>query len=312
MILKVKSNKSIKFLRILTSFIIFVSNQLKLVKQLFKRVFFCLFFFFSLNATSQEKEEKISTKSDNVIILDKEFVYKELNDISHKIWLYLPPNYTTSSENFPVIYMHDAQNLFDNATSFIGEWNVDETLNDLFKKTGKGFIVVGIENAGEKRIEEYTPYKNKKHGGGKGAIYIDFLVKELKPYIDKNYRTKTDAKNTAIIGSSLGGLISFYGGLKFPSVFGKIGALSTSFWFSDEIIDFAKDNGNQQNTKLYFLVGGKEGDTMVPDTENMTTLLTELGFPSENIHTKIVVEGKHTEAFWKAEFLEVITYLFNI
>jgi len=258
-------------------------------------------------------EQKVSTKAANVSILEREFVIEDLNDISHKVWLYLPPNYGTSHEKYPVIYMHDAQNLFDDATSFVGEWDVDGTLNEYYKKTGKGFIVVGVENGGEKRIEEYTPYKNEKYGGGKGDIYIDFLANELKPYIDKNYRTEPNAENTAIIGSSLGGLISFYGGLKYPEVFGKIGALSTSFWFSsDKITDFAKENGNQQNTKIYFLVGGKEGDSMVPDTENMGKLLVDLGFPEQQIKTKIVPEGKHTEAFWKAEFLEVIEFLYNI
>ena len=256
--------------------------------------------------------EKKSTKTVNVSILKKEFIVADLNDISHKIWLYLPPNYNTSKEKYDVIYMHDAQNLFDDATSFVSEWGVDETLNELYKKTAKGFIVVGVENGGQKRIEEYTPWKNEKYGGGKGAIYIDFLANTLKPYIDKNYRTNKKPENTAIIGSSLGGLISFYGGLKYPEVFGKIGALSTSFWFSDKVQDFAKENGNQKNTKLYFLVGDSEGDTMVPDTKNMSKLLVDLGFPKDNIHTKIVAGRKHTESFWKAEFLETITFLYNL
>ena len=278
------------------------------MKERFTFLFICLFLlnFFEFNA-----QEKISTKASNVSILEKEFEVKSL-EVSHKIWVYLPPNYENSSKKFPVIYMHDGQNLFDNATSYIGEWSIDETLNDLFKKTKKGFIVVGIENSGAKRIDEYTPFKNEKYGGGKGGLYIDFLVKELKPYIDTNYRTKTDSKNTAIIGSSLGGLISFYGGLKHPKVFGKIGALSTSFWFSDEIYGFAKEKGNQKNLKIYFLVGDKEGEGMVPDTEKMEKLLLKSGFPSKNIKTKIVPEGKHNEAFWKSEFLETITFLFKI
>ncbi|QNM85016.1 alpha/beta hydrolase [Polaribacter pectinis] len=262
--------------------------------------------------TQPKVEERKSTKAANVSILEKEFVIEGLNDISHKIWLYLPPNYNETSENYEVIYMHDAQNLFDDKTSFVGEWGIDETLNKLYNKTGKSFIVVGVENGGEKRIEEYTPWKHEKYGGGKGAIYVDFLANTLKPYIDANYRTKTAPENTAIVGSSLGGLISFYGGLKKPKVFGKIGALSTSFWFSNKVNDFTKENGNQKNSKIYFLVGGKEGDNMVPDTKNMANLLVGLGFPKENIRTNIVPEGKHTESFWKAEFLETITFLFNL
>jgi predicted alpha/beta superfamily hydrolase len=282
-------------------------------------LFSFLFLKISFETSAQKKEElvvkieeKTSTRAANVSILKKEFIIDGLNEVSHKIWLYLPPNYETSSENYPVIYMHDAQNLFDDATSFIGEWDVDEMLNERYKKTGKGFIIVGIENGGEKRIEEYTPWKHEKYGGGKGDIYINFLVNQLKPYIDKNYRTKPTANQTAIIGSSLGGLISFYGGLKHPEIFGKIGALSTSFWFSNKIINFAKENGKQTNTKLFLLVGEKEGNTMVSDTQSMEKLLLETGFSKKNIKTKIVANGKHTESFWKAEFLEVITFLYNL
>lgn len=287
-----------------------------------RTLFFFLPFFFlmvSSKVCAQIKdgvfiknEEKKSTKAANVSILKKEFIINGLNDISHKVWMYLPPNYESSSEKYPVIYMHDAQNLFDNTTSFVGEWGVDETLNDLYKNTGKGFIVVGIENGGEKRIEEYTPWKNEKYGGGKGAIYIKFLANELKPFIDQNYRTKPAATQTAIIGSSLGGLISFYGGLEYPDIFGKIGALSTSFWFSNKVIDFAKEKGKQTQTKLYLLIGEKEGATMVPDTLNMEKLLIELGFPKENIKSKVAAGGQHTESFWRAEFLETVKFLYNL
>lgn len=114
-----------------------------------------------------EVKQKKSTKAANVSILEKEFIIDGLNDISHKVWLYLPPNYNDSEDSYPVIYMHDAQNLFDDATSYAGEWQIDETLNELYKTTGKSFIVVGVENGGEKRIEEYTPWKHEKYGGGK-------------------------------------------------------------------------------------------------------------------------------------------------
>lgn len=287
-------------------------KSIKKMKQPFLIFLITNFLLISLNVISQEHKERISTKSNNVSMLEKEFIYGDSIKISHKIWLYLPPNYATSHKKFPVIYMHDGQNLFDNATSYIGEWNIDETLNELFKKTGKGFIVVGIENVGEQRINEYTPFKNDEYGGGKGNIYIDFLINEVKPYIDANFRTKTNAKNTSIIGSSLGGLISFYGGLKYPKVFGKIGALSTSFWFSDEIYDFAQKNGHQKKSKIFFLVGDNEGEGMVPDTEKMEKLLLKSGFPSKNIKTTIVAEGKHNETLWKTNFLEVITFLYNL
>ncbi|SFS40725.1 alpha/beta hydrolase [Lutibacter maritimus] len=257
-------------------------------------------------------QENNSTASSNVSIIEKQFLIPELNTINHKIWVYLPPNYKTSTKKYPVIYMHDAQNLFDAKTSYAGEWKVDETLNEIYKKTNKGFIVVGVENGGEERINEYTPWEHKKYGGGKGEIYINFIVNTLKPYIDATYRTKPQQKYTGLIGSSLGGLISYYGGLKYPTVFGKIGALSTSFWFSDEVIMFTKKHGKIKNQKLYLLVGGKEGESMDTDTQKMEKLLLETGFKKRNLKSKINPEGKHNEAFWSSEFKEVISWLYNI
>ena len=257
-------------------------------------------------------QERQASATKNVSILKKEFVIEGLNKISHKVWLYLPPNYHATTKKYPVIYMHDAQNLFDTTTSYAGEWEVDETLNELYKKTGKGFIVVAVENGGEERINEYTPWEHEKYGGGKGEIYIKFLKNTLKPYVDANYRTKTQAKHTAIIGSSLGGLISYYGGLKYPKTFGKIGALSTSFWFSDKVEDFTKKYGTNKKSKLYLLVGEKEGENVVLNTKKYQQILLENGFNSKNIISKINPEGAHNEAFWKNEFLEVIKWLFNI
>lgn len=261
---------------------------------------------------SQNTAEKKSTAASNVSLLKKEFIIPGLNTISHKVWIYLPPNYDKSSKIYPVIYMQDAQNLFDAATSYAGEWEVDETLNNLYEKTGKGFIVVGIENGGEERLNEYTPWENKKYGGGKGAIYVDFIVKTLKPYIDDHYRTKKQQKHTCLMGSSLGGLISYYGGLQYPETFGKIGALSTSFWFSEKVVDFTLEKGNLKNMKLFLLVGGKEGDDTDKDTQKMEKLLLKTGFKPKNLKTKINPEGKHNEAFWRSEFLGVVYWLYHI
>ncbi len=278
-----------------------------------KRIYLVTFLsLFTLLVFGQHASEKKSTASENVSILKKEFVIPNLNTISHKIWVYVPPNYYQTSKKYPVIYMHDAQNLFDNTTSFIGEWGVDESLNAFFKNTGKGFIVVGIAHGGEERINEYTPWPHKKYGGGKGKLYVNFLVNTLKPYIDAHYRTKKQAKHTAIIGSSLGGLLSYYGGLQYPTIFGKIGALSPSFWFADEVFDFTKTHGNTKKVRLYLLAGEKEGADMVADTKKITQLLQATGFPSKNIKTNIHPQGEHNEQFWKSEFLNVVSWLYNI
>jgi predicted alpha/beta superfamily hydrolase len=190
---------------------------------------------------------------------------------TRKIWLYLPRDYETSTKKYPVIYMHDAQNLFDAKTSFSGEWNVDEKLDSLHAQV----IVVGIENGGEKRIDELTPYKNEKYGGGETDKYLEFIITALKPEIDKKYRTKTNAKNTTIMGSSLGGLTSYYAVLKHPEVFGKAGVFSPAFWINRNEINDLTTNSPKIKAKFYFLCGDSEGndDSMVKDLNNIELLL---------------------------------------
>ncbi|HRO72156.1 MAG TPA: alpha/beta hydrolase-fold protein, partial [Saprospiraceae bacterium] len=144
-----------------------------------------------------------STASDQVSILTDSFYIPQLNRY-RRIWLYLAKNYTTSTLSFPVLYMHDGQNLFDKKTSFAGEWQVDEALDSLDKSGYNVAIVVGIDNDGGKRLDEYSPWLNSKYGGGEGDKYIDFIAQTLKPYIDRNYRTIPDADHTGIMGSSMG------------------------------------------------------------------------------------------------------------
>ena len=261
---------------------------------------------------------KQPTISKNVTILDKEFNIPQL-DRKRRVWIYLPPDYKISNESYPVVYMHDGQNIFDETTSYSGEWNVDETLDKLFKEKNLKLIVVGIDNGGEKRLDEYSPYKNEKYGGGEGDKYLDFIVNTLKPFIDTNYKTLSDKKNTAIFGSSMGGLISHYAGLKYPKIFGKIGVYSPAFWFSSEINTFTKKFGNLKDTKMYFLAGEKEGLKAGFDEISKTVLgmnktiniLKKQGFNKKNIASKIVAQGKHNEKLWRTNFEETILWLFK-
>lgn len=225
---------------------------------------------------------------------------------SKKIWIYLPENYSKNiQKKYSVIYIHDAQNLFDAKTSYSGEWNVDEKLDSLKAKV----IVVGIEHGNEKRIDELTPFKNEKYGGGNADNYIEFIVKTLKPHIDKNYRTKTKAKNTILFGSSLGGLVSYYGALKYPEVFGKAGIFSPSFWFSPDIYTFTEKQPKIK-TKIYFLCGDKESDDMVNDLTKMKRLLdTKRCYCLHLDKTKIVKGGEHNEKLWRDHFAEAIFWL---
>jgi predicted alpha/beta superfamily hydrolase len=227
---------------------------------------------------------------------------------SRKIWLYLPKNYETSTKKYPVIYMHDAQNLFDAKTSFAGEWNVDEKLDSLSAQV----IVVGIENGGEKRLEELTPYKNEKYGGGNADKYLEFIVNTLKPEIDKKYRTKPNAKNTTIMGSSLGGLTSFYAVIKYPEVFGKAGVFSPAFWINRKDINDYMANSKKLKAKIYFLCGDSEGndDDMINDLNHMELLLNTNRCYCLNLNKKVIVKGgHHNEKLWRDGFADAFLWL---
>lgn len=222
-----------------------------------------------------------------------------------KIWLYLPKEYATSKKKYPVIYMHDGQNLFDSKTAYAGEWNIDEKLDSLNAQV----IIVGIEHGNEKRMDELTPYKNEKYGGGNGDNYLEFIVKTLKPKIDKTYRTKTTTSATANMGSSLGGLISYYAVLKYPEVFGKAGVLSPAFWFNPEIFELTK-NTRKLNSKIFLLCGDNESTEMVPDVDKMEILLSDIRCSCMHLTRKrIIKNGQHNEKLWRDNFVKVYLWL---
>ena len=263
--------------------------------------------------------ENASTVTKQVTVLSDTFNMPQLNR-KRRVWLYLPADYKTSNQSYPVVYMHDGQNLFDKKTSsYSNEWSVDETLDKLFRNKNLKLIVVGIDNGADKRLDEYSPFKNEKYGGGEGDAYLEFIVNTLKPYIDANYNTLKDKKHTAIFGSSMGGLISHYAALKYPNVFGKVGVYSPAFWFAPEIENYTKSHANLKDTKMYFLAGGKEGEKAgfdeisqtVKDMNQMISVLKNNGFSTENIRSKVVPDGKHNETLWRENFEEAITWLFQ-
>ena len=223
-----------------------------------------------------------------------------------KIWIYLPKNYNASKKKYHVIYMHDAQNLFDTKTSSFGEWNVDEKLDSLRAQV----IVVGIEHGNEKPIEELTPYKNTKYGGGNADNYLEFIVNNLKPKIDAQYRTKPNAENTAIMGSSLGGLTSYYAVLKYPKVFGKAGVFSPSFDYSNDIYT-TTEKIKKIKAKIYFLYGDNEDVDMVPNMNRMDNLLAEKRCECQHLTLKRMVKGgQHNEKLWRDGFVKAYLWLF--
>lgn len=224
------------------------------------------------------------------------------------IWVYLPKSYKNPKTAYPVIYMHDAQNLFDDSTSYVGEWKIDEYLDTI---SNNQVIIIGIEHGNEKRIDELTPYKHKKYGGGNGDNYISFIKNTLKPHIDNTYRTLPDAKNTTMFGSSIGGLISFYAIVKYPNTFGNAVVFSPSFWFSDEIYELVETTEINKESNFFFLIGTEEGETAVPNQQKMVDLLVEKSHDNNSIINKIVEGGKHNEAFWSKHFPEAFQWIMS-
>ena len=250
-----------------------------------------------------------STAADNVILMDDDFEMPQLGR-TRKIWLYLPPDYNTSGLNYPVLYMQDGQNLFDDSTSFAGEWEVDETLNTLHGQGLQVPIVVGVENGGEDRIAEYTPWPHQLYGGGDGDLYMEFITETLKPYIDQNYRTLPGREFTGIMGSSLGGLISHYGALKYQETFSKAGVYSPSYWFSDSVWVFTREAGHQDVMRIYLMCGGSEGQGTINDMMDMQDSLLAIGFPEEELSLTVIPGGQHNEQLWREDFPNAFQWLY--
>lgn len=248
---------------------------------------------------------KKSTASANVRILASSFYIPQLKR-TRRVWVYLPADYATSKQRYPVLYMHDGQNVFEDTTAYTGEWGVDEFLDT--SKTKK-CIVVAIDHGGDKRLNEYSPYDMERYGTGEGKLYVDFLVKKLKKYIDRKFRTQRGRESTFVAGSSMGGLISLYALLKYPGKFGGAGIFSPAFWVAPRIYDEIRLKGSKIKGKLFFYAGKKEGETMVPF---MMKAFGELASVSHaKMETVIRDEGKHNEATWRKEFPLFYEWIFR-
>lgn len=250
-------------------------------------------------------QSRKSTAGKNVSIIDTAFFIPQLNR-TRRVWIYLPSTYNSSKSKYPVLYMHDGQNVFDDATSFSGEWGVDEAMDTLGLKI-KECIVVGIDNGGNERLSEYSPYdfrwktsNSDTKVEGDGDKYVDFLVKTLKRFIDKKYRTLKNKENTFTAGSSMGGLISMHALLKYPKVFGGAGVFSPAFWTASKIFDDMKVKGKKVKSKIYFYAGDDEGETMVPMT---LRAFNEMHRVSKSKMCEVIrAGGKHNEQRWRMEF----------
>lgn len=244
--------------------------------------------------------EKQHTASPNVRILDTAFFMPQLNR-TRTVRIYLPPGYQSGNKKYPVLYMADGQNCFDEYTGAYGEWHVDEALDRFSDSCKKSLIVVAVDNGGMHRMQEYNPYEFEKFGAGEGKAYSSFLAETLKPFIDSAFRTKKDKKHTHIAGSSMGGVISMWTVIAYPDIFGNAGIFSPAFWTATPIYNATEEHLAVLSDHTFFLyAGGNESKTMVEDTRKMYRQLNA----SKKLSCQLYIDeqAQHNEAAWTKWF----------
>jgi predicted alpha/beta superfamily hydrolase len=229
--------------------------------------------------------------------------------------VYTPPGYADqTARRFPVLYLQDGQNLFDGATSFIPgqDWHVGRTADAAIDdRAVEPLIIVGIYNT-RARVSEYTPTHVPKLGGGRADRYAKFLIEEVKPFVEREYRVLTGSLHAGIGGSSLGGLVSLYLGLKHSAIFGKIAALSPSVWWNQLFIHrFVKALRVERRPRIWLDIGTREGARMVEDVERFRDLLLQRGWRLEQgLHYERVEGAEHNEIAWAQRVRPFLEFLY--
>jgi predicted alpha/beta superfamily hydrolase len=235
----------------------------------------------------------------------------EYPGLDRDLAVYLPPSYGETDRRYPVFYMQDGQNLFDPEASFAGSWRVDRAMNWAAARGLEG-IVVGVPNAGEKRIAEYSPFEDPAGGPSRGGEYVSHLAETIKPLVDARFRTLPQRETTGVAGSSMGGLISLFAFFARPDVFGLMGALSPSLWFAGRAIFGLLEAATFQPGKLYLDVGRLEGAETVENARRLRDLLRAKGYVL-GAHLRYVEDraGKHEEAAWGRRFRAALPFLLS-
>jgi predicted alpha/beta superfamily hydrolase len=239
-----------------------------------------------------------------------------LVEVNHDLLVYLPPIYQADGERrFSVLYMHDGQNLFDPETSFIkGKyWRMGETADALIEAGAiEPLIIVGIYNSGERRIDEYTPVQDRRLGGGHADAYGRMLVEELKPFIDAQYRTLPGSETCGMGGSSLGGLVTLYLGLRYPGVFSRLAVMSPSVWWRGRaILKTIAAVRERPELRIWLDMGTKESKRAMLDARALRDELVKKGWQlGKNLAYCEVENGEHTESDWAQRVGPMLQFLF--
>ncbi|MDY0930344.1 alpha/beta hydrolase [Chryseobacterium sp. CFBP8996] len=246
-----------------------------------------------------------------VEVISEEFYIPQL-DRYRKVWALLPYDYYISDKKYPVLYLQDAQNLFNEGSQF-GNWEIDKKLSILAEYGRGDVIVIAVEHGSEDRIKEYIFDNDNVANGSEGKKYIRFVTDTLKPFIDEHYRTKKDRENTGIGGSSLGALISIYSGFLYPEVYSKLLIFSPSLWIEPNNNFPMMSFRVPFKTKIYLYGGEQEGAKMVKRIqvfENYLKRWEKKNLFDFEFRTNINPDGEHSEFYWSQEFPRAIEWLF--
>jgi len=240
----------------------------------------------------------------------------KLVDEKHDLIVYVPPMYDVQADQrYPVLFMQDGQNLFDPETSFIkgNYWRMGETADELVLAGRiEPLIIVGIYNTGVRRIDEYTPVEDRRLGGGQADAYGQMLVEELKPFIDHSYRTLPGAQNCGMGGSSLGGLVSLYLGLRYTWIFGKLAVMSPSVWWHGRtILKTVAQITTKPDLKIWLDVGTREGKQALTNVRALRRDLTRKGWKRKrDLGYMELPGGEHSEWAWAQRVAPMLEFLF--
>ncbi len=238
-------------------------------------------------------------------------VYSPQLDNVRDLYVYLPPGYDTGDERYPVMYLQDGQNLFDDTLSFSGAWHAEDAA-DASARLGYPVILVGIENTGPSRIDEYSPFVDPNIGGGNGDLYLDFLLDTVKSAIDQEFRTRPERAHTLIGGASMGGLIALYGFFRYPDLFGGASVQSPALWFAGSaVLDYVARTPWHPG-RVYLDVGRREGDATLRNARTLRRQLLVKGFvEGETFWWTEDRRGTHHESAWGRRLKKALPLLVN-
>ena len=251
----------------------------------------------------------LKTYYPKIEILDEEYEISQLGR-KRRIAVLLPHDYYENDKSYPVLYLHDGQNLFDEYAPY-GNWGVDKTLQKLAKQGFGDVIIVAIDHGGVLRIQEYLPYSTPRYTEAEGHLYLKFMLDDLKPMVDDRFRVLPDRESTGIGGSSLGGLISLYAGFEYPEIFGKQMIFSPSLWISEEIYKRAKAFIPGGPTDIFLYAGGMESANHYGQVLKLEQILQEKRkYNNFNIIFSHNPSGQHKEIHWGEQFPLALKWLY--